>query len=119
VNGPSAIAGLPATAAVGPTPAAPGAAGARSFGEALRAAAERAPRGGPGEAALAALREVDRARARLDEVLAQARRGRTFTAAELLCLQADAHRFAQTVEVVARAAEHAVQGVKQAVQAQV
>ena len=96
-----------------------GAPAVRSFGDALRAASARRSPGGPGEAALSALRDVDRARARLDEVPDLARRGRTFTAAELLCLQADAHRFAQTLEIVARAAEHAVQGVKQAVQAQV
>ena len=49
----------------------------------------------------------------------QARRGRTFSPQELLCLQADAHRFAQTVEFAARAVEHGVQGLRQALNAQV
>ncbi len=67
----------------------------------------------------AALRDVDAVRARLDDMLAQARRGRTFTPQELLCLQADAHRFAQTVELAGRAVEHGVQGLRQALNAQV
>ena len=66
-----------------------------------------------------ALRDVEGMRARLDGMLAQARRGRTFSPQELLCLQADAHRFAQTVEVAARAVEHGVQGLRQALNAQV
>jgi len=67
----------------------------------------------------AALRDVEGVRARLDDMLAQARRGRTFTPQELLCLQADAHRFAQTVELAGRAVEHGVQGLRQALNAQV
>ena len=55
----------------------------------------------------------------IDGMLAQARRGRTFSPQELLCLQADAHRFAQTVEFAARAVEHGVQGLRQALNAQV
>ena len=66
-----------------------------------------------------ALRDVEAMRARLDGMLAQARRGRTFSPQELLCLQADAHRFAQTVEFAARAVEHGVQGLRQALNAQV
>ena len=67
----------------------------------------------------AALRDVEAVRARLDGMLDQARRGRTFSPQELLCLQADAHRFAQTVEFTSRAVEHGVQGLRQALQAQV
>ena len=52
-------------------------------------------------------------------MLDQARRGRTFSPQELLCLQADAHRFAQTVEFTSRAVEHGVQGLRQALNAQV
>ena len=66
-----------------------------------------------------ALRDIEGMRARLDGMLAQARRGRTFSPQELLCLQADAHRFAQTVEFAARAVEHGVQGLRQALNAQV
>ena len=73
----------------------------------------------PAAAALAVLGRIDGARARLDALLSEARRGRSFSPAELLCLQADAHRLAQAVELAARAAEHGVQGVKQAVHLQV
>jgi len=67
----------------------------------------------------AVLRDVEGVRARLDDMLAQARRGRTFSPQELLCLQADSHRFAQTVEFAARTVEHGVQGLRQALNAQV
>ena len=50
----------------------------------------------------AALRGIERAQARLDQVLQAARAGRTFTAAELLGLQAEAYRFGQTVDLGAR-----------------
>ena len=78
----------------------------------------------PGDASAApslpgALRDIEGVRARLDGMLAEARRGRTFSPQELLCLQADAHRFAQTVEFAARAVEHGVQGLRQALNAQV
>jgi hypothetical protein len=66
-----------------------------------------------------ALRDIEGVRARLDDMLAQARSGRSFTPQELLCLQADAHRFAQTVELAGRAVEHGVQGLRQALNAQV
>ncbi len=66
-----------------------------------------------------ALRDIEGVRARLDDMLAQARSGRTFTPQELLGLQVDAHRFAQTVELAGRAVEHGVQGLRQALNAQV
>ena len=66
-----------------------------------------------------ALRDIESARARIDLLLEQARRGRTFSPQELLCLQADSHRFAQAVELTARAVEHGVQGLRQALQSQV
>jgi hypothetical protein len=75
---------------------------------------------GPQAAGWAApLGEIERARARLDGMLAEARRGRSFSAQELLLLQSDAHRFAQSVELASRAVEHGVQGLRQALQAQV
>jgi hypothetical protein len=67
----------------------------------------------------AALRGVEAAQARLDAVLAAARGGRTFSAVELLALQAEAHRFSQALDVAGKLVEHGVQGVKQALQAQV
>ncbi len=66
-----------------------------------------------------ALRDIEGVRARIDDMLLQARRGRTFSPQELLCLQADSHRYAQTVEFAARAVEHGVQGLRQALNAQV
>jgi hypothetical protein len=104
------------------TPSAPAAAASRSgpsFGAVLEAktAAARppAPPHGP---ALAALEGVEQAQRRLDAVLAAARRGRTFTAQELLSLQTDAYRFAQTVDLAAKIVEHGAQAVKQAVNTQ-
>ena len=57
-----------------------------------------------------------RAQARLDAVLAAARRGRAFTAGELLALQADAYRLTQTLDVAGKLVEQGVQAAKQAVQ---
>jgi len=116
---------MPALAvSVGPTAgAAPAAAPRATFAAVLRAQAAAPPAPcatapSPG-AARALLERVDGARARLDAVLAEAKRGRTFTAAELLGLQADAYRYAQTVEIAARVVEHGAQAVKQAVNTQV
>jgi len=106
----SAPAGMAASA--GPSKA--------SFGAALRARISPAAvsRTAP-QAARAALEHVEHARQRLDEALAAARRGRTFTAQELLALQADAYRFSQTVEVASKVVEQGAQAVKQAVNTQV
>jgi ribosomal protein L13E len=104
-------------AAPGPVPgaAAPSPGG---FAAALRARAATlapaSPHGAPRPAALAALEHIERAQARLDHVLAQARQGRTFTAAELLGLQAEAYRFGQTVDLGARLVEQGAQAVRQA-----
>jgi hypothetical protein len=109
----------PAGAALRATAAAhrPGPAPAPSFGAAVRAqatcaTAAQAIAPQPARAALAA---VEHARERLDAVLAAARRGRTFSAQELLMLQADAYRYSQTLELASKAVEHAAQTVKQAV----
>jgi hypothetical protein len=72
-----------------------------------------------GHPARAALEAVERARLRLDSVLAAARRGQTFTAQELLALQADAYRYSQTLDVASKVVEQGVQSVKQAVNTQV
>ncbi len=111
-----------AVSAISPAPAAPAATGA-SFSARLRTHARGpAPRtthagdaGGVAGAAREALASVEQARARLDAVVAAARAGRTFTAQELLALQAQAYRYSQTVEVASRVVEQAVQSVKQAV----
>lgn len=95
----------------------------RSFGAALEARSAGpslpAPTGSTPSPALETLKAVERAQRRLDAVLEAARRGRTFTAQELLTLQAEAYRCAQTLDVASRAVEHGAQGVKQAVNAQV
>ncbi len=117
-----------------PAPAPSPVPGGTGFGAALRAAAAdlavKVPPGPgtgttpsqPGSAvstARAALHSIERAQRRLDAVLEAARRGRTFTAQELLVLQAEAYRCAQTLDVASKAVEHAAQSVKQAANAQV
>jgi hypothetical protein len=64
-----------------------------------------------------ALRSLEGAQARLDRVLNAARAGHTFTAGELLALQADAYRFTQSLDLAGKLVEHGVQSVKQAVNA--
>jgi len=81
----------------------------------LRAAPERTPARHP---ALNALAGVERAQARLEGVLAAARAGRTFTAAELIGLQAEAYRCAQTVDLASKLVEQGAQSVKQALNTQ-
>lgn len=84
-------------------------------------AAHAPPPGPPGPAArlAQALGSLERAQARIDRVMQAARAGRTFTAGELLALQADTYRFTQTLDVASKLVEHGVQAVKQAVNAQV
>ncbi len=79
-------------------------------------ASPAAERPGP---ALAALEGVERAQRRLDGVLAAARNGRTFTAQELLGLQAEAYRAVQTVDLASKLVEQGAQSVKQALNTQV
>lgn len=88
-----------------------------SFGELLRARPPAAPEVRP--AGVRLLEQVEQARARLDAALAEARRGRSFTAGELLSLQGDAYRAGQTLELASRLVEHGAQSVRQAVNTQV
>jgi len=69
--------------------------------------------------ALRLLQSVELARSRLEGVLAAARSGRTFTAQELLGLQAEAYRTVQTVDLAVKATEQAAQSVRQALATQV
>ena len=73
----------------------------------------------PRSAGIRLLEEVDRARARLDAVLAVARSGRTFTAQELLGLQAEAYRTVQTVDLGVKLVEQGAQSLRQALSTQV
>jgi hypothetical protein len=81
----------------------------------LRPSAPPAPRDHPAASALA---HVERAQARLDAVLAAARAGRTFTAAELIGLQAEAYRCAQTIDLASKLVEQGAQSMKQALNTQ-
>jgi hypothetical protein len=61
---------------------------------------------------------VARAQQRLDAVLAAARSGKTFTAQELLGLQAEAYRAAQVVDLAGKLVEQGAQAVRQALNTQ-
>jgi hypothetical protein len=97
--------------------------GSRSFAALLESHTPLRPAAGgvapPAPGPLQALATVERAQARLDAVLAAARSGKTFTAAELIGLQAEAYRCAQTVDLAAKLVEQGAQSVKQAVNTQV
>jgi hypothetical protein len=56
---------------------------------------------------------------RVDALLATAGRGRTFSAAELIALQATVFRYSQTVEVISRATDRLVGAIKQTLGTQV
>lgn len=60
-----------------------------------------------------------RAEQRVDALIAAAGRGRTFSAAELIALQATVFRYSQTIEVISRAADRLVGSVKQTLGTQV
>lgn len=108
---------LPVAAAVPVAPARAASAPQTSFGEHLRTRPPAAPEDRP--AAVRLLEQVEQARARLDTALAEARRGRVFTAGELLSLQGDAYRAGQTLELASRLVEQGAQSVRQAVNTQV
>lgn len=108
----------PASAAARAAAPEPARATRSSFGAALRAQqAPPPPRTAASQPAAprAALEALERSRRRLDDLLDAARRGRTFTAPELLALQAQAYRYSQTFEVASKVVEHGAQSVKQAV----
>jgi hypothetical protein len=110
----------PAAAAAAPAVKAPAGPTAR-FDAALEARLRppSPPSPPPANPLAAAVRAIEAAQARLDGVLAAARCGRTFTAGQLLGLQAEAYRFTQTLDVAGKLVEQGVQGVKQAVNTQV
>jgi hypothetical protein len=66
-----------------------------------------------------ALENVAAGEARLDKILDAAARGKTFTAAELLAMQATVFRYSQTIEVISRATDRLVGAVKQTLGTQV
>lgn len=89
------------------------------FGDVLRARLPAAAPLQPAPPGVRLLQAVEGARVRLDAALAEARRGRVFTAGELLALQADAYRAGQTLELASKVVEQGAQSVRQAVGAQV
>jgi hypothetical protein len=115
-----AIPSIPPAALATPCPTGPASGGAR-FGAKLEARLAPPPRppiqDRPAARLTEALRSLEGAQVRLDRVLEAARTGRTFTASELLALQADAYRFTQTLDVAGKLVEHGVQSVKQAINA--
>lgn len=112
---------LPVAAARAAAPAgAPSAPARASFGALLEARAPfpAAPAARAPQTALSALAGIEQAQARLEAVLQAARAGRTFTAAELLGLQAEAYRCAQTVDLASKLVEQGAQSVKHALNTQ-
>ena len=65
------------------------------------------------------LDRVSEAQRRLDEVLARAESGRTFSPAELLAVQAHVYRASQELDLAGKVVEKATGGVKQVLQTQV
>jgi len=88
------------------------------FGELLRAPVSL-PQATAPSPAIRLLQGVEQARVRLDAAVAEARRGRTFSAGELLALQADAYRASQSLDLASRVVEQGAQAVRQAVGTQV
>ena len=102
-----------APAAAGPVPPQPGPL-------AVRAHATRAASASPPPSPVRALLERTRGAARRgDTLLAAAARGKTFSPAELLALQASVFHYSQAVEVVSRATDKLVGAVKQTMGTQV
>jgi hypothetical protein len=95
----------------------------RSFPEVLQGVSRAPPRPveplppqAPARALLVGALDAER---ELDAVVAAARAGRTFSAAELLELQTKVFRYTQTVEVMSRATDRVVGALKQALATQV
>ncbi len=64
------------------------------------------------------LDQVTAAQRRLDQVLALAQSGKTFTPAELLAMQAQVYRASQELDLAGKVVEKATAGVKQVLQTQ-
>jgi hypothetical protein len=63
--------------------------------------------------------DVSRAQSRMDQVLALAESGRSFSPAELLSLQAQTYRASQEIDLAGKVVEKATGGLKQVLQTQV
>ena len=79
-----------------------------------------APRPAPFQATPAELAErVQRAQLQMEQVLRQAQTGRSFSPAELLCLQVRISDAAQVIDFTGKAVDKALGAVKQVLQTQV
>lgn len=67
------------------------------------------PQAGLAEGAIA---RVEQGRRRLDEIIAQARAGKTFKPHELLAMQAEMYRISEELSLVNKVVEEGVAGVK-------
>jgi len=65
------------------------------------------------------VQRVGAGEAHVDALLEAAARGKTFTAAELIAMQATVFRYSQTVEVLSRATDKVVGAVKQTLGTQI
>jgi hypothetical protein len=82
-------------------------------------AVDASPRGEPGALLRAVARGALDVERELDAALAAAARGATFSARELLGLQARVFRYSQTVEILSRGADRVVSAIRQALSTQV
>jgi hypothetical protein len=102
--------------AAAPRPAAAQPQKATSVEASPRLSVASAPVSRPGGARL--LSEVERAQARLDQLLKMAESGRTFSPAELLAFQAHAFRASQELDMAGKVVEKGTSAVKQTLQTQ-
>jgi hypothetical protein len=72
-----------------------------------------------GRVTLAVLARATDGERAVDDLVRAAARGRTFTPGQLLAAQATVSRYAQTVEVVSRAADRLVGAIKQTIGTQI
>ena len=101
----------------GPAPASAAPAVAVSAGAGAAPTSTRGP--APGSALGAMLERTLETERQVDALLDAAARGKTFSPAQLLALQATVGRYSQTVEVVSRVADRLVGAVKQTLGTQV
>lgn len=73
----------------------------------------------PSVMATRAVEQVAQAQKRLNQVLALAESGKTFTPAELIALQAQVSQASQQIDLAGKVVDKAVSGVKQILQTQV
>jgi hypothetical protein len=87
---------------------------ARRFSEVLSRTTVENPRPAPEQAKLAGqvLSRVEAGQKRLDEIIAQARSGKTFRPRELLAMQAEVYRISEELSLVNKVVEEGVAGIK-------